>query len=192
VGEELPRGVLRLAEADGNRTRLVELLDHVGVEDRGGHQAPIRLRHEILGPALPVASICGTLQWPGAWVCQLQRISGSDGAGFGDGVVDGVADEPAECVCCVNGEGRVDPAFDLDGQGASGPACVGVADTVKAGVTSWLPTMPITAAAIPAPTWLVCWWKSSLWTLSIPAKAALAQITRAMPSLARSSARSEP
>jgi len=32
-----------MAEADGNRTRLIELLDHVGVEDRGGHQAPIRL-----------------------------------------------------------------------------------------------------------------------------------------------------
>jgi hypothetical protein len=46
-------GVLRSAEADGNRTRLVELLDHVGVEDRGGHQAPIRLRPKILG-ARPV------------------------------------------------------------------------------------------------------------------------------------------
>jgi len=32
-----------LAEADGNRTRLTEILDHVGVEDRGGHQAPRRL-----------------------------------------------------------------------------------------------------------------------------------------------------
>src|SRR3954470_15736295 len=29
-----------LAEADGNRTRLAEMLDHYGVEDRGGHQAP--------------------------------------------------------------------------------------------------------------------------------------------------------
>ena len=37
-----------LAEADGNRTRLVEMLDHVSFEDRGGHQAPIRLRCEIL------------------------------------------------------------------------------------------------------------------------------------------------
>ncbi len=39
---------MSLAEADGNRTRLVEVLDHVGVEDRGGHQAPIRLRPRIL------------------------------------------------------------------------------------------------------------------------------------------------
>src|SRR2546427_711499 len=31
------------AEADGNRTRLTELLGHVGFEDRGGHQAPRRL-----------------------------------------------------------------------------------------------------------------------------------------------------
>jgi hypothetical protein len=29
-----------VAEADGNRTRLAEMLDHYGVEDRGGHQAP--------------------------------------------------------------------------------------------------------------------------------------------------------
>jgi len=28
------------AEADGNRTRLAEILDHVGFEDRGGHQTP--------------------------------------------------------------------------------------------------------------------------------------------------------
>ena len=34
----------RLAEADGNRTRLAEVLGHVGFEDREGHQAPIRLR----------------------------------------------------------------------------------------------------------------------------------------------------
>jgi hypothetical protein len=33
-----------MAEADGNRTRLAEILDHVGFEDREGHQAPIRLR----------------------------------------------------------------------------------------------------------------------------------------------------
>jgi hypothetical protein len=32
-----------MAEADGNRTRLTEMLGHVGFEDRGGHQAPIRL-----------------------------------------------------------------------------------------------------------------------------------------------------
>ena len=36
-----------VAEADGNRTRLAEILGHVGFEDRGGHQAPLRL----LGPA---------------------------------------------------------------------------------------------------------------------------------------------
>jgi len=29
-----------LAEADGNRTRLTEILGHVGFEDREGHQAP--------------------------------------------------------------------------------------------------------------------------------------------------------
>ena len=33
----------RMAEADGNRTRLAELLGHVGFEDREGHQAPVRL-----------------------------------------------------------------------------------------------------------------------------------------------------
>ena len=29
-----------LAEADGNRTRLTELLGHVGFRGRGGHQTP--------------------------------------------------------------------------------------------------------------------------------------------------------
>jgi hypothetical protein len=29
-----------VAEADGNRTRLTEVLGHIGFEDRGGHQAP--------------------------------------------------------------------------------------------------------------------------------------------------------
>src|SRR6478672_12398309 len=33
----------RLAEADGNRTRQTEILDLVGVEDRGDHQEPTRL-----------------------------------------------------------------------------------------------------------------------------------------------------
>jgi hypothetical protein len=33
-------GARRLAEADGNRTRLTELLGHVGFRGRGGHQAP--------------------------------------------------------------------------------------------------------------------------------------------------------
>ena len=37
-----------MAEADGNRTRLAELLDHVGFEDRGGHQAPSRLLRSAL------------------------------------------------------------------------------------------------------------------------------------------------
>src|SRR4051812_32518306 len=32
-----------LAEADGNRTRLTEMLGHVGFEDRGEHQLPERL-----------------------------------------------------------------------------------------------------------------------------------------------------
>ncbi len=36
--------LLALAEADGNRTRLTEILGHVGFEDRGDHQVPIRLR----------------------------------------------------------------------------------------------------------------------------------------------------
>jgi len=35
------------AEVNGNRTRLVEMLGHVGFEDRGGHQAPTHLRREI-------------------------------------------------------------------------------------------------------------------------------------------------
>lgn len=29
-----------LAEVDGNRTRLTEILGHIGFEDRGGHQTP--------------------------------------------------------------------------------------------------------------------------------------------------------
>lgn len=32
-----------MAEADGNRTRLAELLGHYGFEDRGEHQLPKRL-----------------------------------------------------------------------------------------------------------------------------------------------------
>ncbi len=35
--------VTLLAEADGNRTRLTEMLGHVGFEDRGEHQLPERL-----------------------------------------------------------------------------------------------------------------------------------------------------
>jgi hypothetical protein len=49
-GELIVVGVLHaapggaaLAEADGNRTRLTEILGHVGFEDRGGHQTPRRL-----------------------------------------------------------------------------------------------------------------------------------------------------
>ena len=37
-------GASRSAEADGNRTRLAEMLGHVGFEDREGHQAPRRLQ----------------------------------------------------------------------------------------------------------------------------------------------------
>ena len=49
------------AEAGGNRIRLVEVLDHVGVEDRRGHQAPIRLRAKIVslsgfGPPMSVSA----------------------------------------------------------------------------------------------------------------------------------------
>src|SRR5947199_9703590 len=35
-----------MAEADGNRTRLTRVPGHIGFEDRGGHQAPTRLRGE--------------------------------------------------------------------------------------------------------------------------------------------------
>lgn len=58
-----------------------------------------------------------------------------DGAGFGDGVVDGVSDEAAESVRGVYGQGGVDPAFDVDAQGASGPARAGgrVGDALDAG-----------------------------------------------------------
>jgi hypothetical protein len=34
----------QVAEADGNRTRLRRGAPHTGFEDRGGHQAPGRLR----------------------------------------------------------------------------------------------------------------------------------------------------
>ena len=37
-----------MAEADGNRTRLTEILGHVGFEDRGGHQAPLRLPRRVV------------------------------------------------------------------------------------------------------------------------------------------------
>lgn len=58
--------------------------------------------------------------------------------------------------------------------------------------TAWLPMMPRTAPAMPQPTWEVCPWPISLRMLSYPAKAALAQMTSAMPTPARSSARSSP
>jgi hypothetical protein len=46
-----------MAEADGNRTRLTEMLGHVGFEDRGGHQAPLRLHEEgYRAAAAPVAA----------------------------------------------------------------------------------------------------------------------------------------
>ncbi len=40
-----------VAEADGNRTRLAEILGHVSFEDREGHQAPLRLHaeHQVSG-----------------------------------------------------------------------------------------------------------------------------------------------
>ena len=40
----MDRGLEGLAEADGNRTRLAEVLGHVGFEDREGHQAPFTLQ----------------------------------------------------------------------------------------------------------------------------------------------------
>jgi hypothetical protein len=40
---KMPGQVSRRAEADGNRTRLPEILGHLGFEDREGHQAPTRL-----------------------------------------------------------------------------------------------------------------------------------------------------
>jgi hypothetical protein len=64
---------LWLAEADGNRTRLVELLDHVGVEDRGDHQAPIRLRGKTLVPA-PAAST--PRQATTRWLVVSDRVVG--------------------------------------------------------------------------------------------------------------------
>jgi hypothetical protein len=56
-----------------------------------------------------------------------------DGAGFGDGGMDGIADEAAELVGDVDREGGIDPAFDVDAQGASGPARAGVGDALDAG-----------------------------------------------------------
>ena len=38
-------GPRRVAETDGNRTRQTEVLGLTGVEDRGAHQEPRRLRH---------------------------------------------------------------------------------------------------------------------------------------------------
>ncbi len=38
VSRTWPAG--ELAEADGNRTRLAEMLGHVGFRGRGGHQTP--------------------------------------------------------------------------------------------------------------------------------------------------------
>ena len=52
--------------------------------------------------------------------------------------------------------------------------------------------MPMTAPAMPAPTWVVGPWTRSLRMLSKPANAALAQMTAAIPIPARSSARSRP
>ncbi|MDQ0989489.1 hypothetical protein QFZ74_000717 [Streptomyces sp. V3I7] len=41
------------AETDGNRTRLPELLGHLGFEDREGHQAPLRLPADGHGGEAP-------------------------------------------------------------------------------------------------------------------------------------------
>src|ERR1035437_9218271 len=38
---------VRMAEADGNRTRLTRIPGHTGFEDREGHQAPVRLHVTI-------------------------------------------------------------------------------------------------------------------------------------------------
>ena len=43
----------RLAEADGNRTRLVEVLDHVGFEDRGATGRPAASNHNLHGETPP-------------------------------------------------------------------------------------------------------------------------------------------
>ncbi len=48
--------VTLLAEADGNRTRLTEMLGHVGFEDRGEHQLPERLPGVAPEGATPAAS----------------------------------------------------------------------------------------------------------------------------------------
>lgn len=46
-------GPVRGAEADGNRTRLPEILGHLGFEDREGHQAPTRLHRPYRLPEGP-------------------------------------------------------------------------------------------------------------------------------------------
>src|SRR5579863_6773328 len=46
-------GLARMAEADGNRTRLTGILGHTDFEDQEGHQAPRRLREEGRGMTRP-------------------------------------------------------------------------------------------------------------------------------------------
>ena len=58
--------------------------------------------------------------------------------------------------------------------------------------TTWFPIMPSTAPAMPAATCVVCPCPTSLRMLSNPANAALTQMTAAIPTPARSSARSSP
>ena len=58
--------VVRVAEADGNRTRLTEILGHYGFEDRGEHQLPERLpapHPGDLGPGAAGATSIACLGW---------------------------------------------------------------------------------------------------------------------------------
>src|SRR5450756_925266 len=52
---------VRMAEADGNRTRLTRIPGHTGFEDREGHQAPVRLHVTIPAHASPDASTMPTM-----------------------------------------------------------------------------------------------------------------------------------
>ena len=97
-----------VAEADGNRTRLAELLDHVGFEDRGGHQAPSRLparnptqrpthrRGRSRRPAAP--------PWPAGAATTSAAATGSTGMT--------ARPNPAEPLLGQGGGGDVDAAHD--------------------------------------------------------------------------------
>src|SRR5450759_140356 len=52
---------VRMAEADGNRTRLTRIPGHTGFEDREGHQAPVRLHVTIPAHASRDASTMPTM-----------------------------------------------------------------------------------------------------------------------------------